>query len=524
MLDPSTDGAASASAVINSYSGTAFQQIIGADDIQPGSSPSYQMCKLIYEYHPLGAKMVEKPVRIAMSQERNLAVAEGPEEECQKAFRLEWTNLGCDRNIFSCRVQSKVYGICSLALMVRDQANEQALDIDSVWKKDLRLQVYDPLNTAGSLVLDQNPLSWNFQHAQEIAVAGSTFHRSKARVILNEFPIYISWTSSAFGFTGRSVYQRSLYPLKSFVQTMITNDMISVKAGTIIAKFKQAGSVITNTMLAMFNRKRAVIKIARTGNVVSVGTEESVESIDLKNISEPFGLARKNIVEDIAAGAPMPAQMLTDESFAQGFADGSEDAREQARYINSERKAMQPIYDFLDPIVMRRAWNPDWYKGIQERYEKFKKMDYEVAFYKFKNSFLATWPDLLEEPESDRVLIAETKLKALIAIFQVFLPKLDNDNLVIVSRWVADNMNDMRELFDNPLHFNYKTLKNFTTPGTDVEGQPLDSVKKQHPWSAADSIADPSDAIILLSQAAQQLRDLKTERHKRLQQRLDDAA
>jgi hypothetical protein len=512
------------SAGINSGLGTAFQQIISADDIQPGMSPSYQLCKLIYEYHPLGAKMVEKPVRIAMSQERTLAVSEGPEEECQKAFRHEWTKLGCDRSIFSCRVQSKVYGICSLAAMVRNEANEKALDISKIWNQEIRLQVYDPLNTAGSLVLSQNPLDWDFQHAQEIAVAGSTFHRSKARVVLNEFPIYISYTSAAFGFTGRSVYQRSLYPLKSFIQTMITNDMISVKAGTIIAKFKQAGSIITNTMLSMFNHKRAVIKIARTGNVVSIGTEENIESIDLKNISEPFGLARKNIVEDIAAGAPMPAQMLTDESFAQGFADGTEDAREQARYINSERKAMQPLYDFLDPIVMQRAWNPDWYKGIQERYEHFKDMDYDVAFYKFKNSFLPTWPDLLEEPESDRVLVAETKLKALIAIFQVFLPKLDNTNLVIVAKWVAENMNDMRELFDNPLNFDYKKLKNFTVPGADVEGKPLLPVKKQHPWSAADSIEDPNDAIVLLSEAAAQLKNMKVERNKRLQQRKDDAA
>jgi hypothetical protein len=496
--------------------GSAFTSILMSDDIVPGSSPSYETCKKIYEFHPLGAKMVEKPVRIAMSQERDLLVADGPVDECQNAFAKEWTALGCDRNIFSCRVQSKVYGICSLAAMVKDEPNETALDIANLWKKEVRLQVYDPLNTAGSLVLNQNPLAWDFQHAQEITVQGSSFHRSKARVVLNEFPVYISYTSSAYGFTGRSVYQRSLYPLKSFIQTMITNDMIAVKAGTIIAKFKQAGSIITNAMLAMFNQKRAVIKLARTGNVVSVGVEESVESLDLKNISEPFALARKNIVEDIAAGAPMPAQMLTDESFAQGFADGTEDAKEQGRYINSERKAMQPLYDFLDPIVMARAWTPEWYVGIQARYPDFKDVDFDTAFMKFKNSFRATWPELIQEPESDRILIAETKLKALIAIFQVFLPKLDNDNLVIVAKWVADNINEMKELFGNPLNLNYKTLENFTQPGLDIEGETLDPVKKQHPWSAADSA---EKAIVQLSSAAESIRRAREERNARLERR-----
>jgi hypothetical protein len=497
--------------------GTAFNEILMAEDIMPGASPSYQTCKLIYEFHPLGAKMVEKPVRIAMSQERDIVVPDGPADECQKAFLQEWVKMSCERAIFSCRVQSKVYGICSLATMVKGEDNEKPLDIDKLWKQEIRLMVFDPLNTAGSLVLEQDPRSFDFQHAQEITVAGSTFHRSKARVVMNEFPIYISYTPSAYGFTGRSVYQRSLYPLKSFIQTMVTNDMISVKAGTIIAKFKQAGSIITNTMLAMFNIKRGVIKMARTGQVVSMGTEESVESIDLKNISEPFGLARKNIVEDIAAGAPMPAQMLTDESFAQGFADGTEDAKEQARYINSERKAMQPLYDFLDPIVMRRAWNPDWYKDIQARYpDDYKKLDYDAAFYKFKNSFSATWPELLQEPESDRILIAETKLKALIAMFQVFLPKLDDDNLVIMAQWVQDNINEMRDLFGNPLELNMDTLENASDPGLDVHGEPLEPVKKQHPWSAADSA---TDAIVMLSEAAANLRRLKSDRKMRLEDR-----
>jgi hypothetical protein len=494
---------------------TAFQTILMADDILPGSSPSYEICKLLYEFHPLGSKMVEKPVRIAMSQERDIVVPEGPGEECQKAFLKEWVNLRCDPSIFSCRVQSKVYGICSLAIMVRDEDNEKPLNIDEIWKQQVRLQVYDPLNTSGSLVLSQDPRSFNFQHASEITVAGSTFHKSKARVVMNEFPVYISYTPSAYGFVGRSVYQRSLYPLKSFIQTMVTNDMITVKAGTIIAKFKQAGSVITNAMLSMFNIKRGVIKMARTGNVVSIGTEEDVESIDLKNISEPFGLARKNIVEDIAAGAPMPAQMLTDESFAQGFADGTEDAKEQARYINSERKAMQPLYDFLDPIVMRRAWNPDWYLDIQARYKEFKKIDYDTAFFKFRDSFVATWPELLQEPESDRILIAETKLKALIAMFQVFLPKLDDKNLVIMAEWVQDNINEMSDLFGNPLALNMDTFKN-TEAGLDVQGQPLEPVKKQHPWSAADS---SDDAIIMLSEAASNLRRLKAERKSRLEDR-----
>jgi hypothetical protein len=74
----------------------------------------------------------------------------------------------------------------------------------------------------------------------------------------------------------------------------------------------------------------------------------------------------------------------------------------------------------------------------------------------------------------------------------------------------------MRELFGNPLALNMNKLKNFTEPGLDVDGQPLEPVKKQHPWSAADSA---NDAIILLSEAAESLRRQKDERNARIAER-----
>jgi hypothetical protein len=36
------------------------------DGIQPGSNVPYELCKLIYLYHPLGGKMVDRPIRMAM--------------------------------------------------------------------------------------------------------------------------------------------------------------------------------------------------------------------------------------------------------------------------------------------------------------------------------------------------------------------------------------------------------------------------------------------------------------------------
>jgi hypothetical protein len=64
--------------------------------------------------------------------------------------------------------------------------------------------------------------------------------------------------------------------------------------------------------------------------------------------------------------APMPAKILEEETFAEGFGEGTEDAKYIARFINRFRVSMNPRYQFFDKIVQYRAWNKDFYKTIQE--------------------------------------------------------------------------------------------------------------------------------------------------------------
>lgn len=495
---------------VGSNLGTALTGLLLADDIVPGMQPSYQICKDIYLFHPLGKKIAEKPLEIMQSQERQITVAEGaPEDRVADEFKKKWKAINADKHIFNCMSQKRVYGISSLAVQTEGEDPSKPLLLKDIAKKKIAIKIFDPLNTAGSLVLNQDPLAMDFQHAQEIRVNNQTFHRSRTRVVMNESPIYISFTTSSFGFVGRSVYQRSLFPLKSFVQTMVTNDMVSVKAGTLVAKIKQASTTVSNAMQYMFGLKRDVVREAQVGRVISISTDgEEIESIDLKNLSEPFKSARQFIIEDISSGVPMPSKMLTQESFAVGFADGTEDAKEQARYIGMIRAEAAPLYDFMDEIVMHLAWTPEFFADQQERFpEEYRGLTYEAAFFKWKNSFNAIWPNLLEEPDSEKVTVADVKLKALIAILQVLMPRLDPENLAITVQWVADNANEMKELFSSPLTLNYESLEDYD-PSTNLE-EPA----TPRPFSAADSA---ERAIADLQRAGEALRTMKENKRLRL--------
>jgi hypothetical protein len=58
--------------------GTALADFLEAPDIQPGHQPSYQLCKDLWLYHPLGNKMVDSPIAMAQSQKREISIPKGP--------------------------------------------------------------------------------------------------------------------------------------------------------------------------------------------------------------------------------------------------------------------------------------------------------------------------------------------------------------------------------------------------------------------------------------------------------------
>lgn len=440
--------------------GTALMRMLEADDIAPGSAPSYQLCKDIYAYHPFGGKLVDVPINIAQSQAREISIDNDPGDRAREAFLREWVALEADRYIGQGMRLARIYGISTIALMVNKAEPKVPVDFAALGDANITFNIFDPLNTSGSLTFSQVPLSPAFMKAATVAVNGVAFHPSRTVVMVNEDPLYIEWTTSAFGFVGRSVYQRALFPLKSFVQTMLTDDFVSRKAGILVAKLEQPGSIIDNVMATIGAVKRAAIKMARTNNVISIAKDEAIESLNLQNIDGAVAMARKNIIDNIAAAADgMPAKLLNSETFAEGFGEGTEDAKHVAQYIDRIRLQMKPLYDFFDQIAMYRAWTPKFYETIKNDFpEAYGDVSYEEAFYGWRNSFKAVWPSLLTEPDSEKVKVDDVKLRAAIAIAEVMLPGLDGDNRGRLFAWLADTFNGLELLAPAPLELDWDSV------------------------------------------------------------------
>lgn len=442
--------------------GTPLMKILMADNIELGSSASYELCKMIYSYHPYGAKLVDVPVQLAQSQGRNINIPGSPEDRVRKAFTDEWQRIDADRIIANVVRLARIYGIASVAMMIPEEDPTKPVDFATLANKPLTFNVFDPLNTAGSLVLNQNPNSPIFLKPITIQVQGQAYHINRTCIYQNEDPIYLDYTTSAWGYVGRSVYQRALFPLKSFLQSMITDDLVTKKAGVIIAKLKAPGSIINNVMQQIAGIKRGMLKDAMTGSVMNIGIDETVESLNLQNIDNSSRTARKNILENIAAAAGMPAKLVNSETLAVAFAEGEEDAKAIARFIDKLRESMQPLYNFFTRIVQYRAWNLDFYETVQNDFpEEFGKKTYNQAFTEWTNHFIAIWPSLLTEPDSEKIKVANVKLRSVISMLEVLLPIADPDNKATVFEWAADNFNDLKVLFPSPLALDYQKLAKF---------------------------------------------------------------
>lgn len=465
--------------------GNSLTELLCADEIVPGDTPSYELCKIIYAYHTLGGKIAESPIAMAQSQDREISVPDSPGEMVRDEFVRVWKEMQTDEYIFNTATLARVYGIASLASKSPGISPSVPIEPKKIADLPITFSVFDPLNTAGSLVLNQDPNAIDFMKPTTISVSGEFYHRSRAVTIMHGRPIYILYTSSAFGFVGRSAYQRALFPLKSFVQTMITDDLITKKAGVFIAMLSVAGAIVDRIMQVSAGLKRLFVQQSTTGNVISIGKDEKIETLNMQNIDGAYGMARKNILENIAVSDDMPAQLLNSETFAEGFGEGSEDAKSVARYVDRVRLWMGPLYDFMTPIVQRKAWTPDFLKRVQTKYPDYQ-ISFEKAYFQWANSFTAVWPSLLTEPDSEKVKTDDVKLKAIIATIEVFGPMMDPENKSTLLAWAQDNLNENKIMFQTPLSLDFEALAEYVPPQP-ATGDAGAEPKEPKPFAAQDS-------------------------------------
>lgn len=429
--------------------GSPLWQIMQASQIQPGSDPSYELCKLIYTNHPLGKRIVDSPIARAMYKPREIIVTEAPECVIER-FKEVWDEVQADYYIADCERLSRIYGISSLVLMpIDEKMADEPWTPEELYAGNFSFNSMDPLNTAGSLVGILDPNNPDFLKYSRVSIAGKSYASSRSHIQLHENPVYLSYTVSAWGYVGRSVFNRALYPLQSFIRSMIADDLMMIKSGVLVAKVGQPGSFISKVMENANQVRLNILKLAQTGNTITIKPDEAIESLDLHNLT--YQDQRKNILENIALSLDMPASFLTNDSLAQGFGEGEEDAKLVSSYIDSIRLEMKPIFDWMDNIVQYVAWSPEYYATLQSRFPDYQGISYESWFHQCRRSFKALWPEALEPNKKERVQHQKNQYQSVIEVYNTLAPTLEGENKARLVEWMVANLNEADEIFPNML-------------------------------------------------------------------------
>ena len=424
----------------------------------PGGELSYEMAKIIFTDHVLGEKIACGPIKLAMSQRREISVPNSPETMIKDAFEREWDALKVDDSIFQVSALKRIYGVSSLAIGAVDVPTDEPLDYKKMADYRLYFSCFDPLNTAGSMVLNQNPNAPDFLKCTVVTAAGQKYHFSRTVVVQNDIPVYLAYTPSSFGYNGRSSYQRALFSLKSYVTCQLSANFLAEKSGVLVIKRKAPGSITDKVVGKITGLMRSVFKFSKTNSVISITPDDSAESLNLTNADAALKAARDIVLEDVANAVNMPVKLFSD-IYAAGLANGTEDFKATMQYINGIRQDMKPLYDFCDNIVQHRAWSPEFYARVQKCFpSEYGSVSYEAAFSSWKNCFTAIWPSMmLSTPEEDSK-VDKVKLDSVIQLIEKLLPNLDPDNAASLIEFGADNISAMRSLFTDPLEIDSDTL------------------------------------------------------------------
>ncbi|MCO4880247.1 DUF1073 domain-containing protein [Paraburkholderia caribensis] len=392
------------------------------ENIVPGEEPSYALCKLLYTNHPIGTKIVEAPIQLVFSQPRAVS---GVPESVKKQFETAWAKVSADAVIKNTIRLSKIYGVSTLAELETGVYN-----------------VFDSLNTSGSFAANLDPLSPQFLKTPAVRVENRVFGPGECVVLHNGPPIYLDYVDSGYGYTGRSVYHAAVFDLQSYIDVMHADRLIAQKAGVLVAKIKTMGAAVTGVMQQLSAFKRNFLKEARTYNVLQIGAEDEVESLNMMHSTESTAGSKNSILDSIAAAIGMPAIILKSETLAQGLGgSGAEDSKVIANYVSEERSAIEPLYDFLVPRVQKMAWTADFYASYQETDPEYASIPFETAFYEWVEQFAFNWPDFLREQKSEKAKAAEATMNLIEKTYNLLNGTVSPDDRRLLCQFVMDTIN-----------------------------------------------------------------------------------
>jgi hypothetical protein len=243
---------------------------------------------------------------------------------------------------------------------------------------------------------------------------------------------------------------------------MLTDQMVVQKSGLLIYKAQSPSAFIDQIMQWFMGLKRSMLKQGNTGQVLSIGVDEAIETLNMQNLDTAFTTARTNVLRNIASAAGMPASIIAQETLTEGFGEGTEDFKKEVEYLDNIREEMDPHYAFLDEICNRQAWNPEFYETLRGDYKTtYGEGGYDRALETWLRAYRTKWPNLLTEPDSEKIKTEDVQMKTAIAVGELVLPEGSPAMKSQYFAWLAEQVNNREKIFASGLDFDLDEMETF---------------------------------------------------------------
>ncbi|CAI3957934.1 DUF1073 domain [Commensalibacter communis] len=446
---------------------------------------SYELCKILYVYHPLGKRLIEIPVNLSLNKKRIIKLQNDYSAELIDQFEKKWQELKITQNIKRLAITSRLYGIGALFLKIKGIKDTELLDKNQKLENyEIHPVVYDAMNIAGTASNNHNIDSIDFLQLSEIVRGGEALAKDRSCILSNGDPIYIEYIESAYGYGGRSIFQNCFDLMYSYLSIIHADNAVAKKVATLIIKLNQVGSA-NRVQEGASAQKRQMLATAGNGDVVSMAVGEEAETLSMMNVDQALDTARRHIIEDIANAVDLPVILLNGQKFSGGFGEGTEDAKNIAQHVDAIREWLEPVFNFCDDFVMDLAWNFDFIDALNNENSQFydktllpeeKQKKYNIFIQELKATFSYEFPSFLTETQSQIIESDNKKLMSIMEVFKNTYPLVDVDTKVKLICWVLDSVNELKGISDIKIDYDpEKIMGNINENGLNNLNDLIDS-------------------------------------------------
>lgn len=380
---------------------------------------NWQLCQLIWRFHPLGSTLIDMPITKALARGREITIQAAPDAVLKRFIEVS-ERVNEDQLVSDTMATSKAYGKAAIIVGQRDQPLDKTLDITTLNEMTF-FNVIDPLSISGNSQ-NQDPNRQGFlqprgeaQSLRMITVAGVQYNSSRFSEFFNPFEklLYLNFNQSALSYAPPSVFERPFVSLQDLLENDNAVRTINQKIAAIIHKKEFAEqSFLEKANRSVLGKIVSDIKNLFSGGVAVINTSEEISGIDLAHNAELLRTNRDIILASIAQASSdgIPVSMLKNALETKGFGSGEPEKTNEDENILKHQKHLASIYHFFDPFIQRMAWNDkDWYRSIQKQYPEYQNIPQNRAIQMWKSSFTWEWNPISEPTEKEKTDDAKAK-------------------------------------------------------------------------------------------------------------------